>query len=106
MAGEINPYTGSYTIWDEPEVAPTQQAQLAEHIEQRFRNRHQFLANHHGLNEAAGRLASTLDLSKGEAGLDTFLDAVAADLEKPENNGLDGMLGEIVAEQRRMGLIE
>ena len=44
---------------------------------------------------------------KGQAALKPFYDHIAEQIQAPENNGYDGLLGELIAEQRKkMGLIE
>ena len=108
MAGIENPYTGGVVLWSEDRGEPSGEQQLAAYIEQRFRNRHQFLAHHQALEATASRLAADkrLDLSKGEAGLDTFLDEVAAELTKPGQNGRTGLLAEIYEAQKAMGLVD
>lgn len=105
MTDQINEFTGARDLWSEPTPAPTGAQQLADHIQQTYRNRHQMLAEHPNLTEVATRLGQEgkLDMSTGQAGIDAFTDLVAAELSKPEANGPTGMLADLVEWQTKSG---
>lgn len=105
---QIDPFTGAVPIWSDPTEKPTAEKQLADHIHQVWRNRHVSLAEHPELLATVARLEKdgvNIDLTKGQAGIDQFCDAVATELQKPENNGRTGMLADINEWQRENGFV-
>lgn len=106
MSQQIDPFTSAPLLWSEPTQKPDAQQQLADHLLQSWRNRHVSLAEHPELMATVARLekdGTTIDLTKGQSGIDQFCDAVAAELQKPENNGRTGMLAEISDWQKENG---